>query len=398
MKKTQYLASLTLYLATQSLAAGDLFLPCDKVLCTDYFKVETCHLAQCVFDLKTLHDNEKFFRIGCTLLPTDRQTGRDWLQAAANLDHTEAMFVLAQNYEQQGELHAAWMGYKKAANNHHLQAQIRLAEHFHYGQGTAVNLPMAIYWYSEAGNQGYLPGQLLLADWYFVGQICQQDFSQAAYWYHLAALQGDPHAAFHYGAMLSSGNGVAYDEKEAIKWLTIAANQDNLEAQSLLGRMLYKHREMVGALCWLKKAAAKGDVYSMTTLARIYRYGHGVSQDFRQAAFYLERAAASGHTQAQAMLGLYYNQGIGVPKNYRLAQKWYEQAALKGNALAQFNLSTLYFNGRGVEVDYIHAYAWASLAADSGLHSAAQARRLLSNQMTVTQVERAQCLASQLVK
>ena len=397
MKKTQLFAAL-IGLSTQVGCAATLILPPDQIICLDYFKVQPCHLAQCMLDVKSMYENEKVYRIGCALLPTNLTLGRQWLEAAANLEHTEAMFTLAQSYEQQGELHAAWIWYERAAINHHLQAQIRMAEHFHYGQGTSVNMAMAMHWYSEAGNQGYLPAQILLGDWYFNGQVCEKDFNQAAYWYRLGAQQGDAHAAFHYGAMLSSGNGVAYNEKEAVKWLTISAKNDNLEAQSLLGRILYKQRQLPDALCWLKKAAAKGDVYSLTTLARIYRYGHGVPQDFRQSAYYLERAAAGGHTQAQAMLGLYYNQGIGVPKNYQFAHKWYEQAAMKGNALAQFNLSTLYFNGKGVDVDYTKAYAWASLAADGGIHSAVEARRLLSNQMTENQVLRAQCLASQLVK
>lgn len=398
MKKIQLCASALFCLTSPLLASAPLCLPSNQIICLEYIKVDPCHLAQCVFEFRTMHDFEKYYRIGCALLNTDLAQGRAWLEAAATEGSVEAMFALGQSYEHQGELQAAWHWYEQAATNHHLQAQIRMAEHFHYGQGICVNITMAIYWYSEAGNQGYLPAQILLGDWYFNGQGCEKDFTQAAYWYRLAALQGDPHAAFHYGAMLSAGNGVPYNEKEGVKWLTIAANQGDGEAQSLLGRILYKQRKLPEALCWLKKTAAKGDIFAMTTLARMYRYGHGVAQDFRQSAYYLERAANLGHTQAQAMLGLYYNQGIGVPKNYQYAQRWYEEAARKGNALAQFNLSTLYFNGRGVDVDYVKAYAWASLAADGGIHSAVEARRLLSNQMTENQVLKAQCLASHLVK
>jgi len=398
MKKTQLLACLSLCVGTQVLAQCDVFLPPDKVICTDYLNVPHCHLAQCVQELRTLRDADKLYRIGCVLLTSKPKDAREWLKAASELGHTEAAFVLAQSYEQSGQMSQAWIWYEEAANRWHMMAQVRLAERYHYGQGTPVDMPQALFWYSHAGNQGYLPAQILLGDEYFTGAHCEQNFSLAAYWYALAAKQGDAHAAFHYGSMLASGNGVDYNESEAIKWLTIAAHADNLEAQSLLGRIFYKNRRFGEALCWLKKAAAQGDVYSMTTLARMYRYGHGVSQDFRQAASYLERAAMCGHTAAQAMLGLYYNQGIGVPKNYQFAIKWYEQAARKGNALAQFNLSTLYFNGKGTEVDLVQAYAWASLAADSGLHSAIEARRLLSNQMTHPEVLRAQCLASQLVR
>lgn len=398
MKKTQLLMCLFLSYGTLAVAQSTVFLPSDKIICTEYLNVPHCHLAQCVQELRTERDSDKLYRIGCALMKTQPKESRQWLEAASWLGHTEAMFMLAQSYEQSSQLTKAWFWYEKAANCQHIMAQVRLAERYYFGQGTPVNMPNAIYWYSQAGNNGYLPAQILLGDWYFAGSHCEQNFSIAAYWYELAAKQGDPHAAFHYGAMLSSGNGVNYNETEAIKWLTLSANLDNLEAQSLLGRYLYKLHRYCKAMCWLKKAAQQGDVYSMTTLARIYRYGQGVSQDFRQSVSYLERAAMCGHTQAQAMLGLYYNQGIGVPKNYQFALKWYEQAGRKGNALAQFNLSTLYANGKGTDVDLVQAYAWASLAADSGLHSAIEARRLLSNQMTHPEVLQAQCLASQLVR
>ncbi len=397
MKKIQLLTSLMLSIAAQTLVANTILVPCDKDICIHYLKVDPCHLAQCVFDVKNMHDAEKFYRMGCALLQTDPPTAKKWLIASAELNYTDAMVALAEGYERYGQMNEAWMWYERAGNNGHLASQLRLAERAQYGKGMRVDIPQAVYWYSAAGNQGYLPAQILLGNWYFEGTLFEKDFSQAAYWYELAALQGDTHSAFHYGAMLSSGNGVPYNEKNGVKWLTVAATQDHLEAQSLLGRILYKQRLLPDALYWLAKAAGHGDMFAMTTLGRMYRHGRGVPQDFRQAAHYFRMAAERGHTQAQALLGLCYNQGIGTPKNYQLAAKWYEQAAHKGNALAQFNLASLYYNGKGVEHDLIHAYAWTSLAADSGLHSAIEARRLYSNHMTVTQVERAQCLASQLV-
>lgn len=43
-------------------------------------------------------------------------------------------------------------------------------------------------------------------------------------------------------------------------------------------------------------------------------YGHGVSQDGRQAEYWLGRAANAGKVEAQSLLGIMYATGIGVPR------------------------------------------------------------------------------------
>ncbi|HRE32646.1 MAG TPA: tetratricopeptide repeat protein, partial [Candidatus Berkiella sp.] len=219
MKKTQLLI-LSLIIMPQAFAASLMVLPCDKMICTDYLKVDPCRLERCTFHLHGLKPVDKYFLIGEALLPTQPYEGREWLKSAATLGSVEAMFLLAQNDEQSGNMNSAWYWYEQAANNGHRLAQARLGDRYFYGQGTSVSIPDAIHWYSAAGDQGYLPAQVRLGDIYFDGIYCEQDFTQAAYWYHLGALQGDAHSAYQYGAMLSAGNGVAHDEKEAIKWLT----------------------------------------------------------------------------------------------------------------------------------------------------------------------------------
>jgi hypothetical protein len=44
----------------------------------------------------------------------------------------------------------------------------------------------------------------------------------------------------------------------------------------------------------------------------------------------------------------------------------------------------------------VKAYAWASLAADTGLKPAIEARRLIGNYLTVNQLANAQRLSAQL--
>ena len=58
------------------------------------------------------------------------------------------------------------------------------------------------------------------------------------------------------------GNGVLQDYKTAVKWLTLAAKQGNVEAQTMLGALYYKGdgvlQDIVYAHMWLNIASSNG--------------------------------------------------------------------------------------------------------------------------------------------
>jgi TPR repeat protein len=66
-----------------------------------------------------------------------------------------------------------------------------------------------------------------------------------------------------------------------------------------------------------------------------------------------------------------YNQGHGVPQDYAQAAVWYRKAAERGDADAEEGLGELYRNGQGVPQDYAQAYFWLDLAADDRLDAPA---------------------------
>ena len=77
----------------------------------------------------------------------------------------------------------------------------------------------------------------------------------------------------------------------------------------------------------------------------------------------LRLAADQGDAHAQYKVGLMYHNGHGVPQNYVEAAKWYRLAADQGFAEAQFNLAFMYYNGQGVPQSYVNAHMWFILAA-----------------------------------
>lgn len=379
------------------------------------------------------------FQLGTLILPLDQEEGRLILKSSAKKGNRDAMYALAQSYEiyqqNDNDIVESLHWYTEAAKQGNALAQSRLGDMYYNGIGTQPNLTKAFYWHLKAANQGVPESQFAVAisyekgegvqqnyqlafEWYmraaehgnvsaygklgdifYYTQYGKQDYEQAAMWYKKAALLGSPCAQFQLGAMYTSATGLPHNSKQGFYWLEQSSLHDFTPAQSLYGRLLLTTdvRNCIISHKWLQKAAHKGDVEASLALGKMYHRGHCVGQDFRQAARYFQQAANGGSVQGHALLGMFYQQGLGVPKNYVLAAKCYQFAAKRGNAQAQINLSTLYQDGKGVEKNGIKAYAWADIAANTGLESATEARRLIGNWLTYNELRRAQNLAAELV-
>jgi TPR repeat protein len=134
------------------------------------------------------------------------------------------------------------------------------------------------------------------------------------------------------GWCYETGNGVAKDEKEAVKWYG--------------------------------KAAEKGDAWSQNKLAFCYACGIGVEKDYKKAFEWYRKAAEQGVGSATGNVGWCYETGNGVAKDEKEAVKWYGKAAEKGDGWSQNKLAFCYANGIGVEKDYKKALEWYRKAAD----------------------------------
>ena len=110
--------------------------------------------------------------------------------------------------------------------------------------------------------------------------------------------------------------------------------------------------------------AFRGDAAAQMKLGDVYANGHGVPQDYGEAARWYRLAADQGYAAAQIALGLVYYIGLGVPKDDEEAARWYRLAAEQGDAKAQRRLGDMYSSGRGVPQDYGEAARWYLLATD----------------------------------
>lgn len=224
------------------------------------------------------------------------------------------------------------------------------------------------------------------------------------------AEQGDPEAQFLIAGMLMRGHGVSLSVVHAAQWLMMAAEQDHVSSQSVLG-IIYRNglgRVPVNpeqAAKWYRAAAEKGDPLSQYQLGTMHSEGEGVLHDEKEAVKWIRRAAEQNFPRAQNELGARYEKGIGLHhyyigsgQDYSEALSWYRRSAEQGFAAAQNNLGRMYKKGKGVGQHYMLAHKWFNLAARNGNPEAAKNRDLIAEKMTLDQISEAQELAREWIE
>jgi TPR repeat protein len=163
------------------------------------------------------------------------------------------------------------------------------------------------------------------------------------------AYAGNVNAQVQLGVIYLTGDGVPKDDKEAMKWLHMAADQDNPLAERYLAEMYFKGRGVEAdnreAAKWLQQAAAQGDAESEHNLAVLYEQGLGVMHNVKEAANWMRRSADQNFAASQQGMGALYENGDGVPEDPVEAAKWYRKAIDQNyvpalNSLASLEVTT----------------------------------------------------------
>ena len=163
------------------------------------------------------------------------------------------------------------------------------------------------------------------------------------------------------------------------------------------GLAAYESGDFATALREWRPLAEQGNADAQFNLGVMYYKGRGVPKNHKTAVKWYTLAAEQGNASAQFYLGVMYRRGKGVPKNYKTALKWYTLAAEQGHAFAQFGLGIMYDHGQGVPQDPVYAHMWMQIAEASGYENASKNRNIVAKQMTATQIEKAQKLASECI-
>lgn len=190
---------------------------------------------------------------------------------------------------------------KEKAEKGEVEAQVKLAEAYHYGEGVQQDYKECFKWATLATAQASPKGQYRLASLYRRGFGVAKDVERATKLYQKArkglvksAEKGNARASFMLGIIFEQGLGIAADKKQALKWFVKAAEQGDAKTQNRLG-------------LW-------------------HETGQNVKQDFKAARHWYRKAAEQGDIHALNNLGIMYSEGTGVPKSPKIAIEWYTNA------------------------------------------------------------------------
>ncbi len=151
------------------------------------------------------------------------------------------------------------------------------------------------------------------------------------------------------------------------------AEQGDVNSQYELGIKYYQKGEEELAFAWIKEAAEQGLSDAQIDLAKCYKRGIGVGQDFHCALCWYEKAAQQGNADAMNELALHYYNGQGCNVDYSKTLMWFEEAAHLGHPQATFNLGVSYAEGVIVKRDMAKAKKLFLQAEELGSEEASSA-------------------------
>lgn len=221
----------------------------------------------------------------------------EYLRKAADLGDSDAQVLLGLCYfNGEGIIKnsdEAVIWFRKAAEQNNSQAQYRLGLCYLVGIGVNPREEEGLYWLQKAAEQRNLESQIALGDFYYNKGKTLENYSEALKWYQKAeetgmisdetkakalmcitfqnAYNGD--AASQLAVFVAYEGelfGLKKDETEAKKWLVLSADAGNPKAQGLLGDMLMCSGEEKEGLKWLEKAGEQEDVDAIELLVIYY--------------------------------------------------------------------------------------------------------------------------------
>lgn len=294
------------------------------------------------------------------------ENGNDFQPNTNSVSTVEELTNRANQLYKEEKYAEAFQYFLKAAEKNDAYSMAYIGYMYYFGKGVTKDLTQSVSWYRKAANLGNAYGQFALGGFYEEGEGVTQDNAQAAYWYRKAADQGLEDAQKALAALENNQNGGGSDFDKDLA----AAKRGDASAQTNVGYYYYEGegvtQDYKQAAFWFRKAADQGNAEAQYYLGLCYYNGQGVPEDDALAVSWFLKAANQGDADAQCYLGICYEDGCGVSQDKTQAANWYRKAAEQGNEYSQYKLGTFYYNGIGVKQNYAQAVNWFRKAAEQG--------------------------------
>ena len=321
---------------------------------------------------KALYEKGFDYEYGITKT-VDRTLADKFLKEAADLGHADALFFLAMNAVESGDLEQARAYADSAIELGNMAGKYILGEISEQEYlGDSEELYKAGFKaLKEKVEQGDLHYSNVLGYAYRFGIGTKKDIEQAIKVFTPSAEQGNAMSLGHLSELY-----LEQDKIEKAKPLMLkAAEKNNSKAQLNLS---FIDDDTEKSLYWLNKAAENNEISAIMNLAYYYH-----DKDIKKAASYYQKAADLDDDQAVVELSYLYENGEGVEKNDEKAVELLDKAVGLENFEAMNKLSIRYLEGRGVERNYEMAEALFNniIALDESLSEKEKASYNLSYQL-----------------
>ncbi|KAJ3176580.1 hypothetical protein HDU87_004908 [Geranomyces variabilis] len=276
------------------------------------------------------------------------EEGFGLLKELGKSGNAEAMYILGQAYlddNQYGLAHSQLLG---AAKRSHSGAMYLLGLTYEKGAGVKQNTRVAMDYYTKSAQAGYKPALYRLGMIELFGQLSggKRDVRKGIMWLKRGAAVADrEHPECLHQLALVFEDGIPphaqQDENYAYGLLVEAAELDYAPSQYKLAccyefERLGCERDLGEALHWYSLAAENDNADAQFALAGWYLQGLEpfLPADPQKAYAWTYRAAMKDHSKAQYAIGYFCELGIGCQQNAEKADRWYRLAAALGEERA----------------------------------------------------------------
>lgn len=199
---------------------------------------------------------------------------------------------------------------------------------------------------------------------YFLRKVSTEASLQRAYTCYKSASDRNYAAAqYKLGKMIYRGSLYQPDETKGKELLLAAINQENAQAQHMVGTLYEQTKLYQHAFDIYQKAAEQNNPKALFKIGIFYEKGLGTQQNAKQALQAYEKAATLGHAQANYRAGLCYDEGLGCDINKPKAFNFFKIASGKKIGGATCRLAEYAEYGAVDEVNIHKAIQYYEIAA-----------------------------------
>lgn len=265
-----------------------------------------------------------------------------FLRLGADSNHPEAQYALGkiyfdEEYDRVDHIEAhKWFG--RAAALEHVEAQCMLDMMYSKGLGVKVNEEEAAIWCERAALQGHEVAQYNLATRYYLGNGVSMDFEKAAKWYKLGAGRGCAESQCSLGIIYFDGllcvKAPPSNDNESVSLLLTKTGN---HSSSLDLSQPKENNDMISsdsydpqyqeAYKWFSLAAEQNNAEAQCYLGEMYMEGLGVEKDISKAHAFFKNSAKNGYKRAKVLLNRYADLFLNKQENQKKLENQKNQNA-----------------------------------------------------------------------